>query len=212
MKSSVVSRWERGCVPASVSAAGLSPRCSLRLSRRPRRDKSPNARAEREGQNQQKAVPAPRVMVRKDDFDRLASSLLRSKEAAQLHFESILQMRVDMIARRCALTEIQMRKLIVAGRGDIKHFFDQAEAMTANLDGDGEDRSEFRQFLKEVWPPRVDSKGDIFGEDSIFSKVFKTTVTADQSAVFEKVPGDRSLARHQATIAWVASRLKTFSS
>lgn len=43
-----------------------------------------DARAEPEAQNQEKAVPASRVMVRKDDFDRLASSLLRGKEAAQL--------------------------------------------------------------------------------------------------------------------------------
>jgi hypothetical protein len=165
---------------------------------------------ELKAQDQENAAPARRVVVvRNGDLDGLVSSLLRGKDVAQFQFESILKMRVEMIAHRCALTETQMSKLLVAGRGDIKHFFDRVEEISADLDGDADDRNEFRQFLKEVWPPRVDSRRDVFGEGSIFSKVFKTTLTAEQSALFEKVPRDRALARHQATIAWVASKLET---
>jgi len=176
----------------------------------PARGQVSGAQEELEALNHEKAVPARQVMVRKDDFDRLASSLLRGKDAAKLQFESIWKMRVEKISRRCALTETQMSKLLVAGHGDIKHFFDRVEEARAGLDGDADERNEFRQFLKEVWPPRVDSRGDVFGEGSLFSKVFKTTLTAEQFALFEKVPEDGSLARHRATVAWVASKLETF--
>ena len=51
--------------------------------------------------------------------------LVGGTDAARFRLETILAARVDKIARQCGLTEVQKKKLLLAGRGDIKRFFDR---------------------------------------------------------------------------------------
>jgi len=158
---------------------------------------------------QVKAAPPQQVMIHEDDFDRWLFGRLGDKNAARLRLEAILTTRVEKVARQCSLTEGQKRKLLVAGRGDIKRLFDRVEEMRPKRDGDEDDRTAFQQFLEEMRPLRVDSSGDVFGEGSIFAKVFKMTLTTVQSAQYEKVAREGALSRHRATIRWVVATLDT---
>jgi hypothetical protein len=167
------------------------------------------AQDEDEPKPQVNAEPPRPIMVRDDEFDRWVFSLVGGKDAARLRLESILTTRVEKIARQCALTELQKRKLLLAGRGDIKRLFDRVEEMRAKLDGDANDPAAYLQFIEELRPLRFDSSGDVFGDGSIFSKTFKTTLTAIQSAQYEKVARDGALSRHRATTRWVVATLDT---
>jgi hypothetical protein len=167
------------------------------------------AQDEDEPKPQVNAAPPSRVMDREEDFDRWVFSLLGGKDAARRRLESILANRVEKIDRRCALREDQKRKLLLAGRGDIKRFFGRVEEMRATLDGDADDRAKFMEFVDDMRPLRVDSSGDVFGEGSMFAKVFKTALTPLQSAQYEKVTRDGALSRHRATIRWVVATLDT---
>ena len=159
--------------------------------------------------NPEKTAPLGGIVGREEDFDRWVFSLVGGTDAARLRLETILAARVEKIARQCALTEVQKKKLLLAGRGDIKRLFDRVDEMRANLKGDADDQKKLTEFLAEMRLLRIDASGDIFGEGSIFAKALKTTLTVVQTAQYEKVTRDRALARHRATIRWVVATLDT---
>ena len=139
-----------------------------------------------------KAIAAPhgRDLVHDEIYNRWVFSLLGGIDAARVRLESILTARVEKIARQCALTQVQKKKLLLAGRGDIKRMLDRVAEIRARLEGDANDRTRLLALLDELGPPRVDSSGDPFGEGSIYSKALKKTLTAEQSARYEKVAHD----------------------
>ncbi len=143
-------------------------------------------------------------MIPVDNLDPWSSGASGWKDAARFRLESILSARVDKIARQCGLTEVQKRKLLLAGRGDIKRFFDRAE-----LRGGAVEPNEIQEFGDVPRRFRANAGGEVFGEGSIFSKAFKTTLTAGQFARYEKVDRDVARSRHRATIVWVVSTLDT---
>jgi hypothetical protein len=165
------------------------------------------AQVEVEPKPEENAAPRGRTVGRDEDFDRWVFSLVGGTDAARLRLETILATRVEKIARRCALTEVQKKKLLVAGRGDIKRLFDRVDELRANLKGDADDQKKLMEFLAEMRVQRIDASGDVFGEGSIFAKAFKTTLTAVQSAQYEKVTREGALGRHRATIGWVVATL-----
>jgi hypothetical protein len=167
------------------------------------------AQVEVEPKPEENAAPPGRIVGREQDFDRWVFSLVRGTDAARVRLETILATRVEKIARRSALTEVQKKKLLLAGRGDIKRLFDRVDEMKANLKGDAEDQKKLMGFLEEMRLQRIDARGDVFGEGSIFAKALKTTLTSVQSAQYEKATRDGALARHRATIRWVVATFDT---
>ena len=68
------------------------------------------------------------VAVERENFDRwLFNDSGQGKAARLRHLERILQAKLDVAVRSHHLTAPQRLKLRVAGRGDIKRFFDQVE-------------------------------------------------------------------------------------
>ena len=60
------------------------------------------------------------------------------------------------------------------------------------------------QAIVEVDPPRhLANRGELFGEGSLFAKVLKSTVTAEQSARHEKLSREAALHQHRASLQWV---------
>jgi hypothetical protein len=173
--------------------------CAIVAMERPTR-----AQDEDEPQNQEKAAPQATLVIPVNNLDEWSFRSSGGKDAARARLESILTTRVERIGRQCTLTEVQKRKLLLAGRGDIKRFFDRAE-----LEGDADEPNGLQEILAAMRPLRADPSGEVFGEGSIFSKAFKTTLTAEQFARYEKVARDVARSRHRATIGWVVSSLDT---
>jgi hypothetical protein len=65
--------------------------------------------------------------VERENFDRWLFDDGRPEGERQGHLEAILQSTIERAARAHRLTEAQRAKLRLAGRGDIKRFFDQVE-------------------------------------------------------------------------------------
>lgn len=75
-------------------------------------------------------VVRPNLMamaLERENFDRWLFDDGRSEEERQRHLEVILQFKIKLAASAHRLTETQRAKLRLAGRGDIKRFFDQVE-------------------------------------------------------------------------------------
>ena len=66
-------------------------------------------------------------MLTDDQFDQWVFGGPRNSRAGRDKLDSLLTLQVDDVARMCALSEAQKKKLLLAGRGDIKRFFDKVE-------------------------------------------------------------------------------------
>ena len=65
-----------------------------------------------------------------DQFDQWVFGAPRNSRAGRNKLDSLLTLEVDEVCRTCGLSEVQKKKLVLAGRGDIKRFFDKVEENT----------------------------------------------------------------------------------
>jgi hypothetical protein len=78
------------------------------------------------------AQPVMRINIKtavleRENFDRWLFNGGQSEETCLRHFDDILHAKVEMATGKHKLTDPQRAKLRLAGRGDIKRFFDQVQ-------------------------------------------------------------------------------------
>jgi hypothetical protein len=133
-----------------------------------------------------------------EDSDRQEA---RRKRYAQ--FESALKSRVERLHRRVGLSDTQRKKLVLAGRVDVKRFYDRSQELENRLRFVRGDRVEVWKILNELSAlNRVESR-DLFGEHSLFSKILANTLTPEQAARFQVLERENVVQQHQATLKWV---------
>jgi hypothetical protein len=113
------------------------------------------------------------------------------------------------VDRICVLSDAQRKKLQLAGRGDIKRFFDHVEESRKQIHHEPIGRAELMLILQEFQRRPPNSRPDLFGESSLFSKTLKNTLSADQFARYQKVTRDEIAAHHRSTIKWVVGNMDT---
>ncbi|MBI3866801.1 MAG: hypothetical protein HY290_33395 [Planctomycetia bacterium] len=96
--------------------------------------------------------------------------------------------RIEALDQACQLTDVQKRKLTVAGRGDIRRFIHRVDDLRRKYQSEWVDESDFqarfhlvRQCTRESQPLRRVSIGGEFLADSIYVKTLRNCLTADQS-------------------------------
>jgi hypothetical protein len=167
------------------------------------------ARAQREGRGREEQVllEQARLMIHQEMFKQ---SILGTEEGAKElrdRFESVLSSRIARLDGLYGLSEGQKKKLLLAGRGDIKHFFDRVEETRKRLPLLADDEDEDSGVLQELETLRRDSRHDLFGEGSILAKTLKKTLTAEQSRRYDQVAREVLVHRHRATLQWVLGTL-----
>ncbi len=141
--------------------------------------------------------------------EQFNSWIFGSAGAAQFRrrIEFSLTARVSGVDRICLLTDAQRKKLYLAGRGDIKRFFDRVDAHRRKAREGAIDAATLRVILQEVGRGTPNSRPDLFGDESMFAKVLKSTLTADQLARYQTVTRDEFVAHHRSTIKWVVTNM-----
>jgi len=155
------------------------------------------------------AAPRPRPVGVNDEFFNHWVFGSEGAEDFRRRSELSLTARVSDVDRICPLTAEQKKKLLLAGRGDIKRFFDRVEVTRKKLDRESLDRAERQTILQDFPRRRTSSRLDLFGEKSLFAKALKNTLTAEQLARFQKVTRDQVVARHRTTVTWVVGIMDT---
>jgi hypothetical protein len=116
-----------------------------------------------------------------ENLDRWQFADEASERTRQRHVEDILRAKIEAAARKHRLDARQRAKLRVAGRGDIKRFFDQVEDRRRDFE---KERRSFRSGLAAL--RRLDPLTPIyqqgpFGDDSLFAKTLHR-INEDQKA------------------------------
>jgi len=103
---------------------------------------------------------------------------------ARLWLDALLFRKVDNLNRFSGLTEIQKQKLHLAGRGDIKRFFDSVEDQRRRvlmIDEDALDRKTVEEIAQATRQLRHGLDLGPFEEGSLFAKAVHRTLTPRQA-------------------------------
>ena len=133
--------------------------------------------------------PVRGVWVMTDDqFDQWVFGGPRNSRAGRNKLDSLLTLQVDDVARVCRLSEPQKKKLLLAGRGDIKRFFEKVEEKRKKFDKVKTDQNKIGEIYQELVPLQAVLNSGLFNEGSFYSKTLKTVLSDEEKA---KVPGAR---------------------
>jgi hypothetical protein len=124
---------------------------------------------------------------------------------ARNKLDSSLLLRIQDLERACGITEVQQRKLRLAGRGDIKRFFDKVEELKRKYQRGQNDSN--ANIWQEIQPLQVELNTGLFGDNSLYAKTIRRTLNHDQAARFESVSHERTSFRFRATVDWFVVHL-----
>jgi hypothetical protein len=150
------------------------------------------------------ALPLARMVLDQDRFDLRILGPDGDVDAARKRVETILRGRVESLAYSYRLTETQKKKLLVAGQGDIKRFFDSVQEARAKLPLLSSDQDRLPEMLSEIRRLARSYRSDLFSSGSIFAKTLSKTLNEEQSTRFR----ERKRQQFRATLAWVAGTLE----
>ena len=156
------------------------------------------------------AVPQPAqavFMMTDDQFDQWVFGGPRNSRAGRNKLDSLLTLQVDDVARMCTLSEAQKKKLLLAGRGDIKRFFDQVEEKRQKFGKVKNDKTKFNEIYQELVPLQAALNSGLFGDGSIYSKTIRRVLSEEEDARYQRVIQDKNRFRYRAKIELVVAQL-----
>jgi hypothetical protein len=167
--------------------------------------------AEEEDEGNENAVERlaiPNFVMDDNQFDQwVFGGPMNSGAARRNRLESLLTLQVDHVARACNLSEIQKRKLVLAGKGDIKRFLDKVDEKRKKFEKVKTDQNKINEIYQELQPLQVALNSGLFNEGSLFSKTLKNTLEGEAATRFEKVANEKRRFRYHAKVELAVAQL-----
>jgi hypothetical protein len=85
----------------------------------------------------------------------------------------VLNRRIKSLKEAYALTPAQERKLLLAGKGDLKRLFDEVADQRRNFELARSNEDRLRDFLRDVAPLRFRLNANLFESQSLFAKTLQ---------------------------------------
>ncbi|HEV8063021.1 MAG TPA: SIMPL domain-containing protein [Gemmataceae bacterium] len=131
---------------------------------------------------------------------------------ARKRLDSRLTLHLEDLNRACKLTEEQNKKLKLAGRGDIKRFFDRYETLKRKFKPINQNQPNFQEEWQKMWqdisPLQTTLQAGLFREDSLFHKSVYNTLTTEQRTSYDALERERRQYRVRANIELTVSNLE----
>jgi hypothetical protein len=147
------------------------------------------------------------VQFNADQVDQWIFSRWGGAAASKTRLEANLALRIDDIDRACAATELQKKKLKLAGMGDIKRYYDRVEDLKRKYTTGNSSPQFNTNIWQEMQPLQLELNGGLFGEASIFVKTIKSTLGSDQAKRYQELMRRRGDELRRATIEWFVVHL-----
>ncbi len=121
------------------------------------------------------------LAISSDNFDRWVFDDTRSDEGRKNHLGHLLTEKLHEVRSQGELEPEQLRKLRLAGDGDIKRYFDRVEASRGEFEAVRQDYTAGRLALVQLESLATDYQNGPFGRDSFFSKTLRK-IRGDEKA------------------------------
>jgi hypothetical protein len=162
-----------------------------------------------ENQNAQAAVmlraAAAQQMANVEQVDQWIFGRFGGSGGARNKLDSSLKLRIEDLDRSCHISDLQKKKLLLAGRGDIKRFFDKIEEVKRKFHNGQNDPN--ANIWQDIQPLQVELNTGLFGDDSIYYKTIRRTLDGDQISRYESSLRERKMVRYRTTIEWFVVHL-----
>jgi hypothetical protein len=148
-------------------------------------------------------------MAYKAQFDRWFSLQFRPRVGARDQLELRLAGRIRELEADCHLSTAQVKKLQLAGRGDIKRYMDRVDKIARAMEDPQSSIDDLRAARVEMRDLDSRASQRLFGDDSLFCKTLAGTLDVDQLAEREKAFRERSVVRNRAAVKSAVKTLQT---
>lgn len=128
---------------------------------------------------------APVVAVEIDEIEAVVYGN-RKPDVAHQSLRDALRRDIERFDERYALTRKQRHKLELAGRRDLKRFFDRVEMLKARKKQTGFDANTYWPTAWELHQIQRRPNTELFGEKSMLAKTLHHILTPEQVAQYEK--------------------------
>jgi hypothetical protein len=120
---------------------------------------------------------------------------------ARRQLDRQLARRIIDIDRTCELTDAQKKKLQLAGRGDIKRFFDSYEEVKRKAEASEQDEGKVPEVWQEIGALNlILFQTGLFHEDSLLVKSLRNTLTGEQFARYDALAREGRASRHRKNV------------
>jgi hypothetical protein len=143
-----------------------------------------------------------------EQVERIVFQQDGNASGARQRLDSLLAKQIVDIDRACTLTEAQRKKLQLAGRGDIKRFFDRYEAVKQKSQRIEQNEHSFEQIQPDFNRLRMMVQGGLFQESSLLVKSLPNTLTEEQFAQYDAIARERRVSLHRAAVARAVATLQ----
>jgi hypothetical protein len=131
------------------------------------------------------------------------SMQMANASAARVQIEKSLDLQIASVNGVCPISEAQRKKLRLAGRGDVKRFFDKVEEKRTRFNLVKKDQNKIGEFYQEVIPLQAMLNAGLFREGSLFFKTLQSTLNDEQATKFAKLQEERRRFRWRAKVELV---------
>ena len=168
----------------------------------------PPARSDDEDEPEVAVPNQNQFQVNEENFDQWVFGGAGNAPTVLARMASLLSLRIDEINRISQLSEPQKKKLLLAGRGDLKRLMDQVELKRKEFQLVRNDQNKFMEFHQTLQSLQMALQTGPFGDDaSIFSKTIKKTLDSDQTSRYAEVLKARREYRYRAKLDLVVAML-----
>ena len=172
---------------------------------------SGNVRSQDLGETEAEVQPADvanRFVLDEANFNQWVFGNVSPKNlSTEERFKALLAVTVADVERSCPLSESRKRKLLLAGRGDIKRFTDRVADARAMFDRLKNDQNNINAIFQETQPLAALLANGLFGEGSLYAKTLATTLEPEQAARYRESVREKQRFRYKAKVALALARL-----
>jgi hypothetical protein len=137
-------------------------------------------------------LPEPQLLVAPEAFDFNLFGSTGDVHSARTHLETMLNSKIDAIGRVSHITAVQKKKLLLAGRGDIKRLIDWVEDERKTFAQMRTDLTRCEEFLTQLEPLRWKIFHGPFGPESLVAKTLNKM--RDEKNLVRVAPGPEASA------------------
>ncbi len=131
--------------------------------------------------------------------DQIVEQINEQESPEGGRLDTRLTLTLDWLEASCRISENQKKKLQVAGRGDIKRFFDEMRDMKRRYRQVKGDAKRFGEMQRRLAEFQTSFGDDVFGESSLFSKMLQKTLSPQQAEMYVNARAEaRSFAQRAA--------------
>ncbi len=105
--------------------------------------------------------------------------------------EATANAEIETVDRRVSLTEAQKKKLKLAARGDIAQLVSRADGLRTKLTSKPMNQQQYSDLMNELQPLRMSQQFQNFGENSLFRKTLRHTLTGEQRVRWQTLERER---------------------